>query len=202
MNLLRTNKTPIQPQIQEAFDKAKKDLDESILKAKEGRDVRLGVDQRIKQGMTKEQAINDYFQIKPFQINPKEDISNSVYKVTGDLREMLKGVKENGLGFLTEKLNVPKQFNAEGVLDKLLMQMGRIPAFADLENLDSGQASSRYFSPAAFYDEISTRELNAAETTAQNTGVMAETMNGMLDIMKSQISNPIDPQRFAGFTTA
>ena len=91
-------------------------------------------------------------------------------------KKMLDDLEKNGLGGVFP--NVPRKVDPEDLWGKLLMQMGNRPDFGDPEPFKGkGGRLSQYFDPAAYRDEIQTRELTAAEQTAQNTFEMKEQLN-------------------------
>ena len=73
-----------------------------------------------------------------------------------------------------------------------------------LEAVKKGGKMSEYFNPAAYRDEVMTRELNAAEQTATNTGTMAEQLSGIAATIDRMLQAPgaiLSPLQMRAVTT-
>jgi hypothetical protein len=98
-------------------------------------------------------------------------------------KKALDDLEKNGLDGIIP--NVPRRVDPEDLWGNVLMQMGNRPDFADPEPFKGkGGRLSQYFDPAAYRDEIQTREMTAVEQTAVNTGIIADEMKGFGDVAR------------------
>ena len=97
------------------------------------------------------------------------------------------------------------RFATEYAMPKLLKMGGKYPDMAPaLPITPKTGKMSEYFSPAAYRDEVMTRELNAAEQTATNTGTMAEQLSGIAATIDRMLQAPgaiLSPLQMRAVTT-
>ena len=93
-------------------------------------------------------------------------------------KEALDALEQQGLGGVLP--NVPGRVNPEDIIDWMLMAPGARPDFGDPEPFKGkGGRLSQYFDPAAYRDEVQSREMTAAQQTAENTGEMLQELKVM-----------------------
>jgi hypothetical protein len=93
-------------------------------------------------------------------------------------KDALDALEKNGLGGVLP--NVPGRVNPEDIIDWMLMAPGARPDFGDPEPFKGkGGRLSQYFDPAAYRDEVQSREMTAAQQTAENTGEMLQELKVM-----------------------
>lgn len=93
-------------------------------------------------------------------------------------KKALDALEQQGLGGVLP--NVPGRVNPEDIIDWMLMAPGARPDFGDPEPFKGkGGRLSQYFDPAAYRDEVQSREMTAAQQTAENTGEMLQELKIM-----------------------
>ena len=98
-------------------------------------------------------------------------------------KKALDDLEKNGLDGILP--NVPRRIDPEDLWGNVLQQMGNRPDFGDPEPFKGkGGRLSQYFDPAAYRDEVQTREMTAVEQTAVNTGIIADEMKGFGDVAR------------------
>lgn len=121
------------------------------------------------------------------EFGPRAEFGNLSKKANDIVVGARDGIANADVMFKTlwDKLKVaPNPQVAQDLLDKFLMQHGRVPQFANPEEIMAKPGPlSQYFTPAAYRDEISTREVDAAEQTAQNTNQMAMALNQIAGVI-------------------
>ena len=125
-----------------------------------------------------------------------EAMQQSTKTAFGTIRGVIKGTAETLNKAQTEGIpaiggDVPKFTGTEDMLKAMLAPVGKYPDLKPfgLPPKASGRMSE-YFNPAAYRDEVMTRELNAAEQTAQNTSDILGEMSTIRDVV-SRMTNPI-----------
>ena len=117
--------------------------------------------------------------------------------------DALQRFQTNGLAGMNA--DVPQNKLAIESIPKLLKMGGRYPDMAPaLPITPKTGKMSEYFSPAAYRDEVMTRELNAAEQTATNTGTMAEQLSGIAATIDRMLQAPgaiLTPLQMRAVTT-
>jgi len=100
----------------------------------------------------------------PFADNMAAGLENMAQKG----KKALDDLEKQGLGGVLP--NVPGRVNPEDIIDWMLMAPGARPDFGDPEPFKGkGGRLSQYFDPAAYRDEVQSREMTAAQQTAENT---------------------------------
>lgn len=135
----------------------------------------------INKGMSKEDAVVQVDNMGQFK-----GVGDSFMKTAQDLATSLaiqaETVKREGFGAIKIP-NVPERVSSQSILDKIYMAMGRTPEFTSPVEMMGTKKMSEYMSPAAYRDEVMTRELDAAETTAQNTTAMASSLQTIASVI-------------------
>jgi hypothetical protein len=125
-----------------------------------------------------------------------EDGVNNMGVAVGQINDLIKNIDNIAQKAKDKVNNQPNApFFQELVKNFMARRIGAPPDFA--EPVEIGQkagALSQFFKPEAYRDEVQTRQVNAAEETAQNTRATVEVLNAIAgNIALAGMKNPVNP---------